>query len=220
MRRWVTGKQLLATPAAWQAVSSGYRWGMGKRTNYFAAGVTFLLALCGCGTSRIEQWDAATRTRQLSLKPGKDLLGVTVPVLRSRGLEQVWGPPEIRRDASGGYSFTYIDPRQPASRLIIHGMTEPLPRLGSPPKLAGEEMPNNTLSGFERDQSWRTATIAGEKVRWFQESPPAATSGAGFSSEGFSLKTPDGRKGYYRLTAETTGDAPESVARWFGSVTF
>ena len=158
--------------------------------------------------------------RNRVLKPGGDLLGVTVPVLRARGLEQVWGAPKIQRDGEGGYCLTYADPKQPFSRLMIHGMAEPLPRLSSPPEVAGEAMRNNTLAGYKREQKWRTAVVAGEKVRWFQESAGGGADGAYFSTEGFPLKGPDGRKGHYRLVAEHGDDAAEAVARWFGRVSF
>lgn len=185
-----------------------------------AGAVSFLLALTGCGGGRIEQWEAANSARYQSLKPGGDLLGVTVPVLRSRGLEQVWGAPKIRRDGDGGYCLSYADPRKPFTRLEIHGMAAPLPKLSSPPKLSGEEMRNNTLAGYEREQEWRTVAIAGENVRWYQESTGGGADGAYFSTEGFTLKAADGRKGHYRLVAESGDDAAEAVARWFGSVSF
>ena len=185
-----------------------------------AGAISFVLALAGCGNGRIEKWENANSARYDRLKPGSDLLGVTVPVLRARGLEQVWGPPKIQRDGDGGYCLTYADPKQPFTRLMIHGMAEPLPSLSSPPKLGGEEMRNNTLTGYEREQEWRTVTIQEEKVRWFQESASGGADGAYFSTEGFTLKAPDGRKGHYRLVAEHGDDAREAVQRWFGSVSF
>ncbi|MCW1887393.1 hypothetical protein OKA04_21830 [Luteolibacter flavescens] len=192
---------------------------MGKALLKLAGAVSFVLAVTGCG-SGIEKWESANSARYRVLKPGSDLLGVTVPVLRSRGLEQVWGSPKIQRDGEGGYTLTYADPKKPFTRLVVHGMTEPLPRLSSPPKLSGEEMRNNTLAGYERDQPWRTVTIAEQKVRWFQESASGGADGAYFSTEGFTLKAADGRKGHYRLVAENGDDAAEAVARWFGSVSF
>jgi hypothetical protein len=182
-----------------------------------ALAIVLLFAGCGGG---VEQWQEATSARYRVLRPGGDLLGVTVPVLRARGLEQVWGAPKIQRDGDGGYCLTYADPDRPFTRLMIHGMAAPLPRLSSPPKLAGEEMRNNTLAGYEREQEWRTVTVAGEKVRWFQESASGGADGAYFSTEGFTLRSPDGREGHYRLVAENGDDATEAVARWFGSVSF
>lgn len=185
-----------------------------------AGAVSFVFAVTGCGSGRTEKWENATSARQGMLRPGSDLLGVTVPVLRSRGLEQVWGAPKIQRDGEGGYCLTYADPKRPFARLMIHGMAEPLPKLSTPPKLGGEEMHNNTLTGFEREQEWRTVTVVEEKVRWYQESAADGADGAYFSTEGFTLKAPDGRKGHYRLVAENGGDGAEAVARWFGSVSF
>lgn len=180
---------------------------------------SFVLALTGCGSGRVQEWDRVVSDRYSSLQKSQNLLGVTVPVLRSRGLERVWGQPEIQVDGKGGYMLNYRDPKQPFTRLVIHGLTEPLPKLSSPPPVSGEEMVNDELTGFKRPQGWREVMIAGQKVRWFQESASGGADGAYFSTEGFTLKSPDERIGHYRLVAETGDDAAE-VLRWFGSVSF
>jgi hypothetical protein len=181
---------------------------------------SFVFALTGCGGGRIEAWEKATGDRFGTLQDSPDLLGVTMPVLRAKGLEQVWGNPKIRRDGEGGYLLTYADPKKPFTRLMIHGMVKPLPKLSEPPKFGGEKMVRDTLTGYEQEQKWRQVTILGENVRWFQESASGGADGAYFSTEGFSLKASDGRKGYYRLVAEHGDDATADVARWFGSVSF
>jgi len=178
---------------------------------------SFVLALAGCGGGGVKAWETAVTGRNLQESP--DLLGVTVPVLRSHGLERVWGAPKIKRDGRGGFSLTYADPRQPFTRLIIHGMTEPLPALSAPPMLGGERMVNDTLTGYQEAQQWRKVSILGEDVRWFQESASSGADGAYFSTEGFTLRASDGRKGYYRLQAEE-GDEGTKADRWFASVSF
>lgn len=193
---------------------------MTKRCRNLAGSAVLIAVLSGCGAGRIEKWEEATGERNRSLRDGVDLSGVTVPVLRAPGLERVWGAPKIRRDGEGGYCLTYADPKRPFTRLMIHGMAEPLPKLSSPPKLAGEEMLNNTLAGYEKEQEWRRVRVLGEEVRWYQESAGGGADGAYFSTEGFSVETADGREGHYRLVAEHGGDSPEDVARWFGSVGF
>ncbi|MEK7949277.1 hypothetical protein [Luteolibacter soli] len=193
---------------------------MGKAILNLAGAISFVLAVTGCGSGRLEKWENITSAHDGTLKPGSDLLGVTVPVLRARGLEQVWGAPKIQRDGEGGYCLTYADPGKSSSRLMIYGMADPLPKLSSPPKLGGEQMHNNTLTGYEHEQQWRTVTIAEEKVRWFQQPAHSRSDGASFSTEGFTLKGPDGNKGHYRLVAESGDDGPEAVARWFASVSF
>jgi len=193
---------------------------MTKRTLKIAGASLLIAAVSGCGAGGIEKWELATREQSRSLRAGADLLGMTVPVLRAPGLERVWGAPKIQRDGEGGYCLTYADPKRPFARLMIHGMAEPLPKLSSPPMLAGEEMRNNTLAGYEREQEWRSVTVLGEKVRWYQESTGGGADGAYFSTEGFTLKAGDGRKGHYRLVAEHGESAAEDVARWFGSVAF
>lgn len=200
--------------------ATGYRCRMIKRTFGFAGIAGAIVLLSGCGAGRIEKWEEATGERNRLLRDGSDLLGVTVPVLRAPGLERVWGAPKIRRDGEGGYCLTYADPKRPFFRLMVHGMAEPLPKLSSPPKLSGEEMRNNTLAGFEKEQEWRTVRVLGEEVRWYQESTGGGADGAYFSTEGFTLKAADGRKGHYRLVAEQGEESPEEIARWFGSVSF
>jgi hypothetical protein len=176
--------------------------------------------LSSCGAGRIAKWEEVTRERDRGLRAGGDLLGVTVPVLRAPGLERVWGAPRIERDGEGGYRLTYVDPKRPFARLMIHGAAEPLPKLSSPPPISGQEMRNNTLAGYEREQEWREVEVLGERVRWFQESAGGGADGAYFSTEGFRVKAADGRRGHYRLVAEHGEAAGEEVARWFASVGF
>ncbi|WP_035612064.1 hypothetical protein [Haloferula sp. BvORR071] len=179
-----------------------------------------LFALASCGNGGSDAWQKATSARSETLNESADLLGVTVPVLRAKGLEQVWGSPKIKRDGQGGYLLTYADPKQPFTRLMIHGMAAPLPRLSQPPLLSGEHMVRDTLTGYQKKQEWREVTILDEKVRWFQESASGGADGAYFSTEGFTLKASDGRKGHYRLVAEHGDDEAVEVARWFSSVSF
>ncbi len=182
--------------------------------------ISLLLTLGGCAGSGTDAWDKATGDRSGTLEDAPDLNGATVPVLRAKGLEQVWGEPKIKSDGQGGYLLTYADPKKPFTRLMIHGMIKPLPKLSKPPLMGGEEMVRDTLTGYRRPQEWRKLSILGEQVRWFQESASSGADGAYFSTEGFTLKAPDGRKGYYRLQAEHGDDASAEVARWFGSVSF
>ena len=198
---------------------TGYRWDMfGCLLKALgAASLVFVLAACGGG--RVEAWGKAVGERDSALRPGSDLLGVTVPVLRSHGLERVWGAPTIKRDGEGGYLLTYTDPRSSASRLMIRGMAAPLPKLSSPPPLAGK-VENNTITAGPTKQEWREVSILGEAVRWFRASAGTSPDAASFSTEGFALKSPDGRKGYFRLAARSGSGRAEDVARWFGSVSF
>jgi hypothetical protein len=191
-----------------------------KRIVKAAGALVMTAALAGCGTDRIEKWELAPGRQDRALRAGGDLYGVTVPVLKAPGLERVWGAPRILRDGQGGYVLVYTDPRRATSRLMIHGMVEPLPKLSSPPPLSGAGMRNNTLAGYQREQEWRTVRVLGEKVRWFQQSAGGGVSGAFFSTEGFTLKAPAGRKGHYRLVAEHGAGSLEDVERWFGSVSF
>lgn len=185
-----------------------------------AGWVAVVAGLSACGGGRVEKWEQVTGEGDRALRAGGDLLGVTVPVLRAPGLERVWGAPRIERDGEGGYRLTYVDPKRPFARLMIRGVAEPLPKLSSPPPISGEEMRNNTLAGYEREQEWREVVVLGRPVRWFQESAGGGADGAYFSTEGFSVKAADGRRGHYRLVAEHGEAAGEEVARWFGSVGF
>jgi hypothetical protein len=220
---WRFGEPGISRPRAvpaWQIVAGGYRLGMSTRILRLAGAVVMTVALAGCGTDRIGNWELATARQERALRAGGDLYGVTVPVLKAPGLERVWGAPRILRDGEGGYVLVYTDPRRPTSRLMIHGMAAPLPKLSSPPPLRGGGMRNNTLAGDVQEQEWRTVRVLGEKVRWFQQTAGGGVNGAYFSTEGFALKAPNGRKGHYRLVAEHGAGAAEDVGRWFGSVSF
>jgi hypothetical protein len=182
---------------------------------------SLVLALSGCGGNRIEAWRQATGDDSAALRESSELLGVTVPVLRSQGLERVWGAPKIKLDGQGGYLLTYTDPKHPSARLLIYGMTKPLPKLSTPPSVGGENMQNNTLTGAKRQQQqWRKVTVLEKEVRWFQESESTESDGAYFSTEGFPAKGPDGKKGHFRLVAEYGDSGSDDVARWFASVSF
>ncbi len=175
---------------------------------------------CGSGAKNPDPWEAANRAQRDSLHLVASPERIEVPLLRSPGLERAWGAPEIKRDASGStYLLIYKDPKQPFTRLLIYGMTKPLPLLTSPPLISGEKMVNDQLTGFQRPQSWREVMIDGRKVRWFQESTSSGADGAYYSTECFQQKAADGRIGYYRLNAEA-GDDTETVVRWFSSVRF
>ncbi len=155
-----------------------------------------------------------------SLRRVASVNGITVPLLKSPDLERVWGAPEIERDASGSaYRLTYKDPKRPFTRLMICGMTTPLPSLSSPPLLSGEEMVNDRLTGFRRPQSWKEVMILARKVRWFQESTSGGADGAYYSTECVEMKAANGRIGFYVLQAEA-GDDTNPVVRWFKSVRF
>jgi hypothetical protein len=87
-----------------------------------------ILTLGSCGsTGKMEAWTKATGNRTDSLHDASSLSGVTIPILKAEGLERVWGAPEIKADSTGGYLLTYRDPKHSFTRLMIHGMTAPLP---------------------------------------------------------------------------------------------
>lgn len=168
---------------------------------------TLLLANCSSTPSAgneeapVESWQGKVNDRATALQNAASLDGVKIPVLKS-SLSASWGKPSIEVSPRGSYRLMYADPTQPFTRLLIYGYVKPLPAINTPPDASGEDMINGELTGINVPQQWRNATVKGKNVRWFQESLPSGADGAYFSTEGFSLTGPDGRKGYYRIVTE------------------
>lgn len=152
-----------------------------------------------------------------SLKQADSLASVKMPVLKSPAFEKKWGKPKIRVSANGSYELSYANPDQPFDRLVIQGSPVPFPALKKAPKMSGEEMINGELTGVEYPQEFRTVTVAGVKVRWYQDSLSGGADGAYYATEGFVVADQKGRKGYYRMMVEAGNNAHAEVARRFAT---
>lgn len=92
------------------------------------------------------------------------------------------------------------------------------PNLNKVPKVSTEKMINGELTGVWLPQNFRTVTIDGHEVRWFQESTSGGAGGAYYTTEGFALKNVFGDVGYYRLVVEAGNNTGSEVAKRFSSV--
>jgi hypothetical protein len=149
----------------------------------------------------VKSWRENVSGRAMALEKVDSLAGVKIPVLKS-SMSANWGQPSIGVSSRGSYRLMYTPPTKPFTRLFIYGYVKPLPTINTPPDASGRETINSELTGINVPQKWRNATVKGKNVRWFQESLPSGAHGAYFSTEGFTLSGPDGRKGYYRIVTE------------------
>lgn len=155
-----------------------------------------------------------------SLEPADSLAKVKIPVLRSPAYEAKWGPPKIRISVLGGYELSYANPAQPFDRLVIYGSARPFPVLKKAPDVSGEKMIKGELTGVSHPQRFRSVLVAGQSVKWFQESTSGGADGAYYSTEGFTLKSGFGNPGFYRIVVEGGNEMDAEVARRFASAKF
>lgn len=201
-----------------------FRMASMKFTFWFSLMAAFVVpAIVSCSSSSPgaeSAWSKATGNFYYGLEEAASLEGVKVPVLRSPAYEAKWGKPKIRTTTAGDYELNYANPDQPFDRLAIQGTSRPFPKLTKVPKVSGEKMINDELTGVLIPQEFRTVMIAGQSVRWFQESLSGGADGAYYTTEGFALKDAFGNTGFYRLVAEGGNNADAEVAKRFGSVKF
>lgn len=163
-------------------------------------------------------WDQATGNFYSGLEEVSSLKSAKPPVLRSPAYESKWGKPKVRMTSAGDYELNYANPDQPFDRLAIQGTTRPFPKLTKVPQVSGEKMIDGELTGVMIPQQFRTVTIGGQPVRWFQETTSGGADGAYYTTEGFTMKDVFGNVGYYRLVVESGNNADAEVAKRFGSV--
>ena len=184
-------------------------------------GTVAVFSLTSCSSSSPEgrsAWSKATGDFYLGLEEVDTLKSAKPPVLRSPAYEAKLGKPKVRMTAGGDYELNYANPAQPFDRLAIQAISRPFPKLNKVPKVSAEKEINGKLTGVMIPQKFRTVTIEGQQVRWFQESTAGGADGAYYTTEGFSLKDIFGNIGYYRLVMEGGGSGGSEVAKRFASV--
>lgn len=77
-------------------------------------------------------------------------------------------------------------------------------------------MVDGELGSIEVTQNWRTTSILGKPVRWYQEASGGGADGAYYETEGFALTDPNGKTGYYRMVIETITNAAPARFRDLG----
>ncbi len=140
-----------------------------------------------------------------------------MPVLRSGYFESKWGKPDANVMSDGTYQLRY---RQGTSLnfVIIHSLIEMKPTPATPPDWAEAHYDPEGLSPAPpaHQQSWKKTTILGKAVKWYQEDGGSGADFPGYRTEDFSLTSPDGRTGYYRITVCT--DSENKAADWIHRV--
>ncbi|MDQ8189259.1 hypothetical protein [Roseibacillus persicicus] len=144
-------------------------------------------------------------------------LDVDAPVLTARGLgkgwEQQWQT--VSNDGQS-YEIRYRHQSDPFEQLVIYGSTKPLPKMTKPPVLTTPSRDGlyEDDPGIKTPQSWKSTRVMGQTVRWYQEDVADGADGSYYSTEGFSLTSPEGKTGYYRLVIESvTGAAPARFSK-------
>jgi hypothetical protein len=165
-----------------------------------------LLLLANCTNHPASSWHEAIQKRNSGLVRAADLSGVSIPIVAST-LEESWGKPAIEVSTEGAYRLTYANPAKPFDRLMIHGFPKPLPPApANPPDISGQDMINGELTATHTPQVWKTSSVKGNPIRWYQESEGGGADGAYFATEGIMLKSIDFRTGYYRFVMEGDGN--------------
>lgn len=144
-------------------------------------------------------------------------LDVDAPVLDAKGLGKGWEQ-QFQTVSNDGqsYEIRYRHQSDPFEQLVIYGSTKPFPKLVNPPVLTKPSMDGlyENDPGIKTPQSWKSTSIMGQTVRWYQEDVPDGADGSYYSTEGFSLTSPEGKTGYYRLVIESvTGAAPARFSK-------
>lgn len=185
--------------------------------------LVWIVAVVGCGVgfsvAGEKDWNAMMEKINLNMELVKGLRSVQVPILKSKDFEEKWGKPRMEVGRNGIYRLSYSDPKKPFNRLVIYGSPKPFPKLTSPPKLAVDAFVDEELQIVYRPQKWCHVTVMDQKVRYFKEMEGGGADGDYYSTEGMSMKTPDGKVGYYRIVVEA-GDDEALVRKRFSSVGF
>lgn len=152
-----------------------------------------------------------------STAPPATSLDVDVPVLTSKGLGKGWKQQwQTVSDDGQSYELRFKHQTAPFEQLVIYGSTKPFPKLANPPVLTKPSMDGlyENDPGIKTPQSWQSTQVMGQTIRWYQEDVSGGADGSYYSTEGFSLTSPDGKMGYYRLVIESvTGAAPARFSK-------
>ncbi|MDQ8189258.1 hypothetical protein [Roseibacillus persicicus] len=153
-----------------------------------------------------KKWQAHQAELRESLQEAKSLTAIKVPILKSSLLEKKWGKPEIYTSPEGLYRLYYNDPESSFDNFTITGSPEPLLTFGeTPPPMGG--------MGPSTPQEWQSTRIMGQEVKYFIETS-GGNNGEMWATEAFSLTSPDGRVGYYRLQTEFNDlESPERFSK-------
>jgi hypothetical protein len=178
------------------------------------------LLLCHCGAPSDGRKDGIDPNpfellEKQATAPNHDASRISVPVLRSRTLEQRWGRPRLLVGPKGGYALRYENPANHAHVMTIFGSPSLYPTAGSTPPCYTRldvDRQQGTLTPVSVSQQWQEVTVAGRPVRFCITDGPQDPQPALFSTETFRLTAPDGRTASYRLRAAAPGTDQAAAA--------
>lgn len=179
-----------------------------------------LLFLCHCSAPSDGRKDGIDPNpfellEKQATAPNHDASRISVPVLRSRVLEQRWGQPRLLVGPKGGYALRYENPANHAHLLTIFGSPTLYPTAGATPPCYTRldvDRQQGTLTPVSVSQQWQELTVAGRPVRCCITDGPQDPQPALFSTETFRLIAPDGRTASYRLRAAAPGKDQAAAA--------
>lgn len=135
--------------------------------------------------------------------PSPSTTSGALPILSSPGRAQAWGKPQSVQTKDGYYT-TYINPSNRKERIRIIASRQMMPFFVYPPNITGTQIINGVPTKADIPQSWKTASINGTKVKWYQSSFPSSQRAAIFRTLGVELKDSSGARGQFRIQAEGT----------------
>jgi hypothetical protein len=167
------------------------------------------LVLASCTTPASNTAIGSTVQRE---QVSSDLKDAKVPILRSSYFEKNWGAPDVAVFNDGTYRLRF---RQGTSLnyVIIHGLLKATPAPATPPDWSDEDLERTPPS---HKQSWRLTNILGRRVRWYQSAGGSGADFPSYETVDFSLTTPDGRTGHYRI--EVSSDSLLKAEDWIKRV--
>lgn len=155
-------------------------------------------------------WRQAITGRMEGASEVTGVQGSAVPVLGSPALAAQWGKPRMERAADGSFRLMYMKAGE-LYGLVCYSLGSPVATPGAAPAWV-EESPNaqGGVDTVFHSQGWRTATVAGQSVRWCQLDGGGGADFPTFTTECFARTGPDGKTGYYIVQAWS--DTPEKAA--------
>ncbi|MFT3991436.1 MAG: hypothetical protein QM680_08490 [Luteolibacter sp.] len=168
---------------------------MKKFIPFSCAAIVVSSLLPSCSTESPASLPAVEKT----VEQPADLSSAKVPALRSAWLDRNWGAPEVRIDDDGGYRLRY---RQGTTLnfVFIYGLVRAEPVPAKPKDWEEETHDPGELPGLRyHKQSWRTVSVLGKSVKWYQNDGGSGADFPCYKTVDFALTAPDGRKGFYRI---------------------
>ena len=132
---------------------------------------------------------------------GPDKSAGPVPTLHNRALEKSWGMP-VREQTSDGFRLTYNNPSYSLNRLTINARNRMWASHQYPPNVKGQKFVNGEFIPTSKPQVFRSATIIGKKIKYYQTDEGSGADAPRFRAMGVQLTDPSGAVGNYLIDYE------------------